>query len=687
MAGKIITQLIIDGKNKAGAAFKEADSQLSKIGASAKKAGAYILGALSITALSAWVKGSIAASDAAIKTARSVGVTVEELTALRYAAELGGVSSAELTAGLSKLNRTIDEAANGGATQAEAFDRLGVSVLDAAGNVKDSGTVLAEMADRFQVMPDGVQKSALAMELFSRSGAKLVSMLNGGSDGLVALRKEAEALGRVISTETAIQAELFDDNLSRLGSTAAGAGNKISSEMLPTLLDLTDLLVEVNKGGEAATIIANLLGGTLKILATIVLVLGEAFGEVGRLIGATAAAAVAVARGDFSRAGEIMREVTRDNTKSTNAMVNRIGLMWSGAGKAAVAAGIEQKKQQKLMTGNLERTTDDMAVELKRQVKDAQESVKARVAAEKEAAKELEKAKDAQLDTQKRYSDALAALNAGGGDPTFSAAMDLKYAANQALAAGDTEGAKKNAQAALEVLTDLAAAGENTYGFAGFIQQLQGIEESADQINVDQAQASFDAAAAEALKLKTILDDLKEVKIDITMSPEAIAAVKAQMQALADELGQQMIITPTVVMPPIPVVVAKDQGGSALLGRDPDVPYANRFATGGRVRGPGSGTSDSIMARLSNGEYVLKAAAVRQYGTSLLDRMNGLRMPKYASGGLVESTASLPGATPGRDLGRVDLTVGGESFSLLAGGDQFERLLRRTASKFGRTHT
>ncbi len=67
------------------------------------------------------------------------------------------------------------------------------------------------------------------------------------------------------------------------------------------------------------------------------------------------------------------------------------------------------------------------------------------------------------------------------------------------------------------------------------------------------------------------------------------------------------------------------------------------FAEGGLVRGPGSGTSDSIPARLSNGEYVIKAASVRQVGTRFLDALNGKTMPgsmragvpAFASGGLV----------------------------------------------------
>ncbi|MEW2415285.1 phage tail tape measure protein [Streptomyces sp. NPDC046866] len=55
------------------------------------------------------------------------------------------------------------------------------------------------------------------------------------------------------------------------------------------------------------------------------------------------------------------------------------------------------------------------------------------------------------------------------------------------------------------------------------------------------------------------------------------------------------------------------------------------YPTGGAVRGPGSGTSDSILARISNGEYVIRAASVRQYGVGLLDQLNAGRL-KPASG-------------------------------------------------------
>lgn len=74
---------------------------------------------------------------------------------------------------------------------------------------------------------------------------------------------------------------------------------------------------------------------------------------------------------------------------------------------------------------------------------------------------------------------------------------------------------------------------------------------------------------------------------------------------------------------------------------------SNGFATGGYISGAGTATSDSIPAMLSNGEYVIKASAVRQYGRTMLDRINSgsyerlrVSVPKFATGGYVGSTGA-----------------------------------------------
>lgn len=61
------------------------------------------------------------------------------------------------------------------------------------------------------------------------------------------------------------------------------------------------------------------------------------------------------------------------------------------------------------------------------------------------------------------------------------------------------------------------------------------------------------------------------------------------------------------------------------------------MADGGLVSGPGTATSDSIPARLSDGEYVVNAAAVNRYGAGFFDALNRQRVSHFADGGIVRT--------------------------------------------------
>lgn len=113
---------------------------------------------------------------------------------------------------------------------------------------------------------------------------------------------------------------------------------------------------------------------------------------------------------------------------------------------------------------------------------------------------------------------------------------------------------------------------------------------------------------------------------------------------------------------------------------DPSIP-AMPFAAGGAVSGPGSGTSDSILARVSNGEYVMRARAVDHWGPRFMASLNALRSPfGFAGGGLVMPQRSLPrfadgglvaagGGTP------VHLHLGAHSFALSGSGSVVDSLV------------
>lgn len=62
-------------------------------------------------------------------------------------------------------------------------------------------------------------------------------------------------------------------------------------------------------------------------------------------------------------------------------------------------------------------------------------------------------------------------------------------------------------------------------------------------------------------------------------------------------------------------------------------------AGGGLLRGPGSGTSDSILMWGSNGEFMQRKAAVDYYGVDFMRRLNAMQVPRFAGGGLVGGAA------------------------------------------------
>lgn len=88
------------------------------------------------------------------------------------------------------------------------------------------------------------------------------------------------------------------------------------------------------------------------------------------------------------------------------------------------------------------------------------------------------------------------------------------------------------------------------------------------------------------------------------------------------------------------------------------------YATGGYVRGPGGPTSDSIRAWLSNGEYVVKASAVKKFGVDALNAINAGRAPKFAAGGLVGGGAGAGQSVVGSGI----MELGPKSLGRLGGG-------------------
>ncbi|MGY0504381.1 phage tail protein [Luteimonas sp. e5] len=138
-----------------------------------------------------------------------------------------------------------------------------------------------------------------------------------------------------------------------------------------------------------------------------------------------------------------------------------------------------------------------------------------------------------------------------------------------------------------------------------------------------QQEQTVDAAASAAKVAQKTTETTAVVSMDAAKAGAGAAASQASVPIVGPGLA-------------IAAMVAMVAAVMALLGG------IKKFAGGGLVSGPGSATSDSIPARLSAGEYVVRAAAVRQVGVAFLDSLNGLSVgPRFKGGELAFAAGGL----------------------------------------------
>src|SRR5690606_1935062 len=202
------------------------------------------------------------------------------------------------------------------------------------------------------------------MEAIANDATLLVPLLRDNGAAFLKLAQDAEEFGLILDTGVIEQAKQFTESMNTMGAITEGAGRKITAELLPSLNSLSGLMVDVSTDTKGLSVIADALGFIMKSIATVVSEVASTFGNLGRADGASAAAAVAAASGDFTAAGQIMRDMAADNEEGTEAMNRRINDLWSGAyekmGEAAAQANADKKAADAEMAAQQQRHDERM---------------------------------------------------------------------------------------------------------------------------------------------------------------------------------------------------------------------------------------------------------------------------------------------------------------------------------------
>ena len=228
--------------------------------------------------LAAMAKGAIDAADNMFDLSQKTGVSVESLSKFQQAANASGTSIEGVGAAMIKLNKGL---AAGGGPAADALKALGLSATDASGKLKSTDKVMLEVADKFKAMPDGAQKTALALKLFGKAGADMIPLLNGGA-------KSIEGLAATMSTKFAQGADKLNDKLAALQGKLLGLGVSIGTALMPLLNGIADAVTAAANAFSALPGPIQAIVGGLVALAAAFVVLAPAISAVISIAGALA---------------------------------------------------------------------------------------------------------------------------------------------------------------------------------------------------------------------------------------------------------------------------------------------------------------------------------------------------------------------------------------------------------------
>jgi len=502
------------GAIRAGKAFVEIygdDSKLSKTIANTRakmrglaegmqKLGAPLaaVGGAMTASLGLAVKSFTEAGDALDKMAGRTGVSVESLSALKFAAEQSGASLEDVEGGIKGMQTVLRNADRGLSRATENLGALGLKIEDLRGLSPEQQ--FRKFADAISRVEDPSQRAALAMQTLGGAGQKLLPLLANGAQGLDAYAAQAERLGLVMTAEQAAQAAQLGDAINEVSSAAFAAKLQIGAALAPALTDL-----------------AKSIEPTVASLAKFIKQNPELIQQLGAIaIGATGVGTGMLAAGAAINTVSNSLSSMANLAKLAGGNLKLLGAAGAVAGIAAVAYGVHQANEAiREFNKQLERS-NELQGRIDRNVQAKQNDVLRRAATEFNPAQRdaflKEQLERAQTELQgKKFQVGLAESEFERQDTNFNALTGNKL---RELAANNLADRKAEYAQASEFVERLKSAlAGPARGLPAAVQDFWTAMES--------------ASAGTADKFRELMDEAVATVKPESMQPTGIAAVRA----------------------------------------------------------------------------------------------------------------------------------------------------------------
>jgi hypothetical protein len=195
--------------------------------------------------------------DLSLKT----GVSAKSLAGLKYAAEQSGASLGTVEMAIRRVAMAMSDAESDTSASAKAFDKVGLSLSELRGLKPEQQFLM--IANAIAKVPDPMQRAAIAVDLFGRTGTDMLPMLADGADGLQKLIDKGIKLSGW-TDEGAKSADDFGDAIATLKTAFVGLmnvlGNTLTKTLLPFITGLTEVISKVSDLSKKLPISTGIIG-------------------------------------------------------------------------------------------------------------------------------------------------------------------------------------------------------------------------------------------------------------------------------------------------------------------------------------------------------------------------------------------------------------------------------------------
>jgi hypothetical protein len=181
-------------------------------------------------------------ADRLFDLAAQTGLSTDALQEWEFVAKTAGANTETFSDAVKAVVKNLSEAAGGTGAAADAYETLGIKVLDASGNLRSAGDITDEVFEKLAGMENITQRNALAQDIFGKKWEETISVLDLGSEALANMRKEGRSA--VISQESLRNADKFRETWAKLQAILGPKLFEALGNIAPALTEIAEGAVD-----------------------------------------------------------------------------------------------------------------------------------------------------------------------------------------------------------------------------------------------------------------------------------------------------------------------------------------------------------------------------------------------------------------------------------------------------------